>query len=119
MLLRLLRQLGTLLPYNGFRKNLKRNAAISITAIDEQQFTGFSLKGKARIVESKEIEDHIIKAWEDRVIRRVSKRVIGDIKREKEQVHHPEALFPRPEYLIEMEVEDVVDLTPGHLKPKT
>ncbi|MFH1768473.1 MAG: pyridoxamine 5'-phosphate oxidase family protein, partial [Candidatus Omnitrophota bacterium] len=60
--------------------NLKRNPTISITAIDEDQFIGFTLKGKAVIVERDKIGGQIIKKWEDRVIRRVSKRVVSDIK---------------------------------------
>ncbi|MBL7131275.1 MAG: pyridoxamine 5'-phosphate oxidase family protein [Candidatus Omnitrophica bacterium] len=95
--------------------NLKRNPTISITAVDEHEFMGYTLKGKARIIEREKIKDHIIKSWEERVIQRVSKRVIGDIKEEKKSPHHPEALFPQPQYLIEMEVEDIVDLTPTHL----
>lgn len=29
---------------------------------------------------------------------------------------HPEALLPKPEYMIVMEVEEIIDLTPKHLK---
>lgn len=98
--------------------NLKRNSTISVTAIDEDEFNGFTLKGKAKIVSREEIKDHIITSWEDKVIQRVSKRVIGHIKRERKSPHHPEATFPHPRYLIEVDVESVVDLTPKHLKRK-
>ena len=98
--------------------NLKRNPTISITAVDEDEFSGFTLKGKARIVDREEIKDHIIKSWEDKVIQRVSKRVIGHIKKERKSLHHPEAIFPHPQYLIEVDVGSVVDLTPKNLKPK-
>lgn len=96
--------------------NLKKNPTISITAIDEEVFMGYTLKGKAKIVDRKKIKSHIIASWEERVIQRVSKRVISDIKKEKKSLHHPEALFPRPQYLIEVEAEDIVDLTPTELK---
>ena len=98
--------------------NLKRNPTISITAVDEDEFSGFTIKGKAKIVDRKEIKDHIITSWEDKVVRRVSKRVIDDVKKEKKSLHHPEAIFPHPQYLIEVDAESVVDLTPKHLKRK-
>ena len=97
-------------------KNLQRNPTISITSIDEHLFMGYTLKGTAKIVDRDRIKSHIIKAWEERVIQRISKRVIKSIKDYKKSGHHPEAKFPYPEYLIEVDVEDVVDLTPAHLK---
>ncbi len=97
-------------------RNLQRNPIVSITSIDEHMFMGYTLKGKAKIVERSKIKAHIIKAWEERVIQRISKRVIKSIKDYRKSGHHPEAKFPHPEYLIEMSVEDVVDLTPAHLK---
>jgi len=98
--------------------NLKRNSNISITAVDEDEFSGFTIKGKAKIIDREEIKDHIIKSWEDKVIQRVSKRVINDIKKDKKSLHHPEVLFPHPQYLIELDAESIVDLTPKHLKRK-
>jgi len=98
--------------------NLKRNPTVSITAVDEDEFSGFTLKGKAKIVDREEIKGHIIASWEDKVIQRVSKRVISDIKKDKKSLHHPEALFSHPQYLIEVDVDNVVDLTPKNLKPK-
>lgn len=98
--------------------NLKRNPAISITAVDEHRFIGYALKGKAKIVEREYIEGHIIKKWEKRVIQRISKRVIKNLKENKGAFHQPEALFPHPEYLIEMDVKEIIDLTPAHLKRK-
>ncbi len=96
--------------------NLKRNPVVSITAIDESKFTGYTLKGIAEIVDRKKIKNDISLNWENKVIQRVSKRVIDDIKKEKKSSYHPEALFPQPRYLIRMVVEDIVDLTPTHLK---
>lgn len=105
-----------------FRKktfsNLKRNATVSITSVDEHQFVGYTLKGEAKIVERDKIEDHIIKKWENRVVQRVSNRLIKNLKEEKAASHHPESLFPQPQYLIEVDIEEIVDLTPPHLKKK-
>jgi len=99
--------------------NLKRNSTVSITAIDEHHFIGYTLKGKAKIVEREKIKDHIIKKWEDRVIQRASNRLIRNIQKEKKTSHHPEASFPHPQYLIEVDVEEIVDLTPTHLKKES
>ena len=96
--------------------NLKRDSTISITAVDEHQFMGYTLKGRARITEREKIEDHIINNWEERVIQRVSDRVIKNIKEEQKDSYQPEALFPQPQYLIEMEVDEVVNLTPDCLR---
>jgi uncharacterized pyridoxamine 5'-phosphate oxidase family protein len=105
--------------YHGVTfNNLKRNPLVSITAIDEEAFVGYTLKGKATVVEREKIKKHIISGWEDKVIQRISRRVINDIKREKKSRHHPEAIFPHPRYFIEIDVEEIVDLTPAHLKAK-
>jgi len=101
---------------NNTFQNLKNSSTISITAVDESEFTGYTLKGKAKIIEREKIEDQIIKAWEEKVIARVSSRVIADIKKEKQESHQPEILFPQPQYLIEIELEEIFDLTPTHLK---
>lgn len=98
--------------------NLKNNSTVSITAIDEETFTGYTLKGKAKIVDRQEIKEHVIESWENKVVQRVSKRVIGNIKKDRKSPHHPEAIFPQPQYLIEVDVESVVDLTPKQLKRK-
>ena len=100
-------------------KNLKLNPTISITAVDEDNFIGFSLKGKAKVVERENLEMHIIVEWENRVIERISKRVIKDIKKGKKPSIPPESLFPQLQYLIEVDVEDIVDLAPADLKTET
>ena len=96
--------------------NLKKNPRISITAVDEHKFKGFCLKGKARTIASDKLSLQIVKAWEDKIVDRISQRVLRNIRGEKGHPRHPEALLPNPEYLIVMEVEDVVDLTPHPIK---
>jgi general stress protein 26 len=103
--------------YKGITfKNLSLNHHISITAVDEHKFIGYSLKGIAKIVFKKEMGQKLIKAWEERITGRLSSRVIRNIREGKGQVRHPEALLPQPEYLIQMQAEDLVDLTPRILK---
>lgn len=97
-------------------ENLKRNKRVSITAVDEHRFEGFCLKGKARVIKEEKLKDHILDAWETRISQRITQRVLRNIVGEKSGSRHPEVFLPRPEYLIVMEVEEVVDLTPHHIK---
>ncbi len=94
------------------RKNLEADPAISITAVDEHKFSGYCLKGRARIVSQEEIESRLTRAWEERIASRLTKRLIKNIHGEKGHALHPEALLPKPEYVIAMDVEEVVDLAP-------
>jgi len=58
----------------------------------------------------------MINLWRDRVIKRVSHRVIKSVQGERRSSHHPEAQLPQPQYMIVMDVEEIVDLTPAHMK---
>lgn len=98
-------------------KNLKKDPTISVTVVDEARFEGYTLKGKAKIVARDKIEDHIMKGWEAKVIERISSRVIKNIQVSRKTRHHPESRMPQPRYLIAIEVKDIVDLIPSHLKP--
>ena len=98
------------------RDNLQKNPNMSITAIDEHHFIGYCLKGKARIVTESEMLPRLIKAWEDRIASRLTGRLLRNIHGDKGHPLHPEALLPKPEYLISMEVEEIVDLTPHPMK---
>ncbi|MFH1771754.1 MAG: pyridoxamine 5'-phosphate oxidase family protein [Candidatus Omnitrophota bacterium] len=97
-------------------ENLRLNPTITITAVDEHQFCGYVLKGKASIIKEEDIDKGIIKNWEEKVINRISKRIIKNLKQDRSSQLHPESRFGRPKYLIEVSVEEVVDLTPSHLK---
>ena len=97
-------------------KNLKSNPHLSITAIDEHNFKGYCLKGKAEIIRKEDLKPEIIRAWEDRITSRITQRLLKNIREEKGHPAHPEALLPQPKYLIVMRVEEVVDLTPPILK---
>lgn len=96
--------------------NLKRNQKISITAIDEHKFKGYCLKGEAMIIEEENFDSAVIKAWEYKVSSRITQRLIRNIHDEKNPSPHSEALLPKPQYLIVMKVNKIIDLTPHHLR---
>ncbi|MCM8799428.1 MAG: pyridoxamine 5'-phosphate oxidase family protein [Candidatus Omnitrophica bacterium] len=91
-------------------RNLKSHPYISITAVDEHRFEGYCLKGKVELLKEDLIEPEIIRLWDKNIIRRITQRIIKNLKEEKSHVGHPEATFPQPRYLIKMEVERIVDL---------
>jgi len=92
--------------------NLKENPHIAITAVDEHKFKGYCLKGKVKIITSDNLTSETIKAWEARINARITQRVLKNIREEKGHPHHPEALLPKPEYMIMMEAEEIVNLAP-------
>jgi len=96
--------------------NLKQNSRITITVIDEHRFTGYSLKGRAKIVLSEKFTPRIMRAWEERITSRITQRLLKNIREEKGHPRHPESLLPKPQYMIDMETEEVIDLTPHHLR---
>jgi predicted pyridoxine 5'-phosphate oxidase superfamily flavin-nucleotide-binding protein len=98
------------------RANLEKNPAISLSAVDEHKFKGYSLKGTAKIIKEEELKSHIIKAWEEKLTARITHRLIKNLKGEPGHGSHPEAQLPKPKYLIVMTVSDIVDLTPPPLR---
>jgi uncharacterized pyridoxamine 5'-phosphate oxidase family protein len=99
-------------------ENLKDNPAISITAVDEHKFIGYCLKGKAKIIPKDKVNKRILKLWESNITSRISYRLLKNMRGEKGHVAHPEALLPKPTYLIEVIIDEIVDLIPGHIKRK-
>lgn len=99
-------------------ENLKKNPRISITGVDEHKFIGYCLKGKAKIVPRNRVSKRILKLWEDKITSRISHRLLKNIQGEKGHSAHPEALFPGPAYLIEVDVDEVIDLIPAHIRKK-
>lgn len=97
-------------------RNLADRPLISITAADEHSFSGYSLKGRAKIIPQDELDPEIVRAWDQTITSRISRRLVKNIKGEKGHPSHPEALMPKPKYMIRMDVEEVIDLTPRHLK---
>jgi len=99
-------------------ENLKANPCVSITAVDEHKFIGYSLKGNAKIVPKNKVSRRILKLWEDKVTSRISHRLLKNMQGEKGHKTHPEALLPGPAYLIEASIDEIVDLIPGHIRGK-
>jgi uncharacterized pyridoxamine 5'-phosphate oxidase family protein len=99
-------------------ENLKNNPAVSITAVDEHKFIGYCIKGKAKIVPKNKVNKRVLKLWESNITSRISHRLLKNIAGEKGHVTHPEVLLPKPAYLIEVIIDEIVDLVPGHIKRK-
>jgi hypothetical protein len=98
------------------RRNLEGSSQISITAVDEHKFTGYSLKGRGKIISGDKLEPDLAAEWETRITSRLTQRLLKNIREEKGHPKHPEVMLPQPKYIIVMQVEEVVDLTPHHLK---
>ncbi len=96
-------------------ENLKVNSNVSITAVDEHKFAGYCLKGKAEITRLEKLDKKVFKAWEEKINKRISKRLLKNLKGEKGHPRHPEARLPDPKYFIMVKVREVIDLTPGHI----
>jgi nitroimidazol reductase NimA-like FMN-containing flavoprotein (pyridoxamine 5'-phosphate oxidase superfamily) len=99
--------------------NLKANPLVCLTAIDEHKFKGYCLKGRARIVSKDDIPARILKLWEDKITSRLTKRLLRNLREEKGHPRHPEILLPHPTYMIAVDINEIVDLTPRQLKEKT
>ncbi len=103
--------------YQGLTcKNIKLDSKVSISAIDEHNFVGYCLKGRAKILPNDKISQEIIKTWEDNITTRLTKRLIKNLTSDKGQRHHPEASLPQPKHIIAIEVEQIVNLSPLHLR---
>ncbi len=96
--------------------NLKDNSNMSISAVDGHKFEGFCLKGKANAVAVNKLSSPIVKIWEDKITSRITNRIIRNLKGDKGHDSHPEQLLPKPEYMIVMDVHEIVNLTPLHLR---
>ncbi|MBF0522806.1 MAG: pyridoxamine 5'-phosphate oxidase family protein [Candidatus Omnitrophica bacterium] len=96
-------------------RNLLKNSKVSITAVDEERFIGYTLQGRAKIVPKSDISEKIIQDWESRIAQRISKRIVNSIHRGHTAKRHFEVHLPNtPRHLIEVEVESVIDLSPPH-----
>lgn len=100
----------------GTFNNLKAKPDISVTAVDEHEFRGYSLKGRGSIVKREDLPPKIISKWDEKLTQRISNRIIKNIRNGKAQKQHPEALLPKPAYMVLVKVEEVIDLTPQHIK---
>ncbi len=97
--------------YHGSTEaNVRRDPHISLTAVDEHHFKGFCLKGRVISITQNDIDQELIKAWDERMTSRVTKRLLKNVGGDKGHPFHPELSMPTPKYLIAVDVERVVDL---------
>jgi predicted pyridoxine 5'-phosphate oxidase superfamily flavin-nucleotide-binding protein len=97
-------------------QNLENNPNMCVAQVDEHRFSGYCLKGKGRIIKIERLRAQVNKIWQKKMNSRIVNRIIRNIHDEKGHPAVPETLLPRPEYMIVMDVNEVIDLTPGHIK---
>jgi predicted pyridoxine 5'-phosphate oxidase superfamily flavin-nucleotide-binding protein len=105
-----------------FRKthaNLQKNPNMCVAQVDEHNFSGYCLKGKGNAVKITRLNPQINKIWQKKITARITNRIIRNIQGQKGHDAHPESQLPRPEHMIIMDVEEIIDLTPGHLREST
>ncbi len=107
------------LYFNRTYRNLKINPTVSVTSVDEHAFEGYTLQGSAKLILADDIDPKILEVWENRIIARISKRLVKSVQKGAKTVFHHEVALPKhPKYLIEMTVENIIDLSaPKILKP--
>ena len=96
-------------------RNLKLNPKISVTGVDEHRFMGYCLKGTAKIKPRNKLSSRILKAWDKRIAGRITQRLLKEMRGEKGHRLNPEVFLPKPAYLIEVTVEEIIDLTPRNI----
>ncbi|MDD5561547.1 MAG: pyridoxamine 5'-phosphate oxidase family protein [Candidatus Omnitrophica bacterium] len=97
-------------------ENIKHNPQVSVSAVDEHKFMGYCLKGRARVMTADAISQEFIRSWENNITSRLAKRLLHNLAQDKSRAHHPEASLPRPQHLIIVTVEEIVNLTPYYLR---
>ncbi|MCK5160624.1 MAG: pyridoxamine 5'-phosphate oxidase family protein [Candidatus Aureabacteria bacterium] len=97
-------------------ENLRNNPNMCIMAVDENEFKGYCLKGKAKEVSEDEIDPEILDDWKEKLHGRITDRIINSVRGKKGHPSHPEASMPQPKHLIIMEASEIIDLTPDHIK---
>ena len=99
-------------------RNLLKNRRMSVTAVDEHRFEGWCLKGSGRILPAERLTSDLIEAWETKISSRITYRVIRNLREKRGHKMQPESQLPAPEYIIEMQVENIVDLIPYHVRER-
>ncbi|MDD5347822.1 MAG: hypothetical protein PHT59_04330 [Candidatus Omnitrophica bacterium] len=97
-------------------ENLKGNPRMAIVSVDEHKFMGFSLQGRGKIVRADRLKGQVTRLWIKKITSRITSRIIRNLRQEKGHPRQPESLLPMPQYMIVMEVDKIIDLTPAHLK---
>ena len=99
-------------------KNLKNDSRITLTVVDEHHFKGYAIVGKAEIVDKEKLTADMLHAWNKKVLKRISHRIVKHVTSDTQRKDNPlpETKFPEPEYLIEVDVSKIINLAPMHLK---
>ena len=97
-------------------QNLEINPSMCVAQVDEHRFSGYCLKGKGHVVKIDRLRAQVTKIWHKKMNSRIVNRIIRNIHDDKGHPSMPESLLPRPEYMIVMDVNEIIDLTPGHIK---
>ena len=97
-------------------ENLRNNPNMCVVAVNESEFKGYCLKGKAKEVSEDKIDPEILDDWKKRLHSRITDRIISSVRGKKGHPSHPEASMPQPKHLIIMEVNEIINLTPDHIK---
>lgn len=92
--------------------NLKRNKKVGITAVDVDTFTGYTIKGYGRMISIKSSGRELLDIWSEKIVKRISHRILMHIRKYRPSLHHPEAYLPSPQYIIVIEPQKIVDLVP-------
>jgi len=97
-------------------QNLERDPHMCVAQVDEHRFAGYCLKGTGRILKIDKLRVRVNSLWQKKMSSRIVTRILKNLKDEKGHPAQPESLLPRPEYMIVMDVSEIIDLTPAHIK---
>jgi uncharacterized pyridoxamine 5'-phosphate oxidase family protein len=97
-------------------RNLQNNPNMCVAQVDEHRFWGYCLKGRGRVAKLDRLRTRVNAIWQQKVNARIVNRIIRNIHDEQGHPAQPESLLPRPEYMVIMDVTEVIDLTPAHIK---
>jgi len=98
------------LPLTIFRVTLR-----SLNLIYKEQLLGIIFTTYVALHYYTRFSD-IIQVWEARITSRITQRVLKNISTGKGHPKHPEALLPEPKYMIMIDTQGIINLTPQHLK---
>ena len=96
---------------NRTLNNLLKDSNISITSVNEATYRGYTLQGRARVIDRDDIEEEILQSWKEKIVQRISSRVVSGVQAGSKSEGHYEAELPmEPAYLIEVEIDNVINL---------
>jgi len=100
-------------------ENISKRSCVTVTVFDHDRFLGWSLQGRGKVVEREGMTAELHADWEDRIVSRISERLIGNLRSAFGGKANYEAQLPHQlQYVIEVDVEKIVDLRPTCIKEK-